>query len=233
MKEIDFLPQWYKDKRRRQTNYRVQYIGLICLAVVMVTWTITTLNSISRAGFHLTAAPCTRADASEEFRQMRVELEQLHAEDAVLSRIDQRLRISGAIGELSFLSGNRVKFSRLRMAAEKFPEKETAGKIARNTIRAIREAMTDKSGPYEGDIRLKVTIAGIAADATYVAGFIRKLEESPWFFQVTPSYCRNTNVAGHVVSEFEITCYIANYTEQKGSTGAVAANAGPDMKGDI
>jgi hypothetical protein len=35
MKEIDFLPEWYKNGRRRRMRYRTQYAVLGCIFVVM------------------------------------------------------------------------------------------------------------------------------------------------------------------------------------------------------
>ena len=227
MKEIDFLPQWYKDKRRQESRYRMQYLGIACLFVVMVVWTAATSHSISRAERRLESLKTNggACDTTEEFRQMRSHLETLHIQDGILSEIDQHLRISGAIGELSFICGNHVRFSRLAIAAEKFPERTAANNLAANTVRAVRDAMTAPSGPYEGDIRFKVTLRGVAADATQVAALIRRLEESAWFRNVTPSFCKNGKVGEHVVSEFEITCYVANYTEDRRIANETAARA--------
>jgi len=35
MKEIDFLPKWYKSGRRRQISYRTQYVGLAGIFLLM------------------------------------------------------------------------------------------------------------------------------------------------------------------------------------------------------
>jgi len=49
MKEIDFLPEWYKSGRRRQVSYRTQYIALGGVFVVMMVWSLITTHSISKA----------------------------------------------------------------------------------------------------------------------------------------------------------------------------------------
>ncbi len=235
MQEIDFLPQWYRDKRRREGHYRVQYLGISCLLVVMVVWTAITARSISVAERHLAGmqAASAASDAANDFRQMRTELDRLRVYDVILSRVDQRLRMSGAIAELSFLSGSRVRFQRVSISAEQFPQKDASASVPANTIRAVREAMTEKSGPYAGDIRFKIILRGIAADGTHVASLIRKLEDSPWFFKVTPAFCKNGTVGEHVVSEFEITCYVANYTEEKMPVAQTTAKASHDTKGPM
>jgi hypothetical protein len=92
-----------------------------------------------------------------------------------------------------------------------------------------------------GDVRFKVVIGGVAADASDVAALICSLEDSPYFYQVVPSFSRtavitqtgnssfhskinNENSKGIVqqnkgnnqiqISEFEISSYLANYCEQ-------------------
>ena len=94
-----------------------------------------------------------------------------------------------------------------------------------------------------GDVRFKIVMRGIAADAGDVAALVCKLEDSPYFCQVVPSFSRNAEVkaANYTsgqgsakaseevpgarenirepdksvqVSEFEISCYLANYREQ-------------------
>jgi hypothetical protein len=234
MKEIDFLPQWYRDNRRRQGAYRIQYVGMACLLVFMGVWTAVTIHSISKASARLAdmRAAATAATATKEYTGMKVEFDTLHSQSALLSRIDPHLRISGILGELAFLSGDKIKFIRLNIQAEKVPQKSQVADAPANTIRAVREAMADKSGPYEGDIRFKVTMSGIAADATCVAQLIRRLEQSSWFSMVTPSFCKNSTVGERVVSEFEITCHIANYTEGKPAS-AVATSAGAVKGGGI
>ena len=72
---------------------------------------------------------------------------------------------------------------------------------------------------FFGDVRFKVVFRGIAAQAGDVAGLICKLEDSPYFFHVIPSFSRNRQLGakgsdsagGYQVSEFEIGCYLANY----------------------
>jgi hypothetical protein len=232
MKEIDFLPQWYRDKRRSQSRYRIQYLGLGCLAIVMVAWTISMIHTISTARSQVAAARTGSAAgaANMEYQGMKVEFDKLHGQNALLSTIDQHLKTSAVMAEFSLLAGDNVKLSRLGIDAEKFKQKEPAAQLPANSIRAVRDVMTDKSGPWEGDIRFKVTIVGIAADATCVAELIGRLERSPWFTAVTPSYCKNGTVGERTVSEFEITCFINNYSEgRKPVTAAVSGRQEQDI----
>jgi len=67
-------------------------------------------------------------------------------------------------------------------------------------------------------------ISGVASDASYVADLVCKLEDSPYFCQVIPSFSRNREIKVETgvaeenlrISEFEIRCYLANYSRLKG-----------------
>ena len=47
MKEIDFLPQWYKTGKRRRVNYRRQYIVIGGLFFGMLAWNFSAGYSVS------------------------------------------------------------------------------------------------------------------------------------------------------------------------------------------
>jgi hypothetical protein len=38
MKEIDFLPEWYKSGRQRQIGYRAQVLGMGGVLLIMIVW---------------------------------------------------------------------------------------------------------------------------------------------------------------------------------------------------
>jgi hypothetical protein len=86
------------------------------------------------------------------------------------------------------------------------------------------------AGDWSGDFRFKVVITGMAVDAGCVADLICRLEDSPYFCLVYPSFSKSGQVSGHKdkpaigkggkqpmenyqVSEFEINCYLANYRQ--------------------
>lgn len=230
MKEIDFLPGWYKDKRQSQSRYRIQYAGLAMLVAAMATWTVMTVSRISTAHKELEAAQERTAAAtmSSEYQKMKAEFERLNKQNATLLGIGQHLKASAVLGEFSVIAGENIKLSRMSLVAERFRQAEAAA-MPTNAIRAVRDTMAGKSGSWEGDIRFKVTFTGIATDSTCVAELVGRLERSPWFAAVTPSYCKNGTVGEHTVSEFEITCYVNNYTEgRKPATAGLYDGTGQD-----
>jgi hypothetical protein len=88
-------------------------------------------------------------------------------------------------------------------------------------IRMAKNKNSNDSGDFLGNVKFVITIKGIAAEASDVASLIRRLEDSSYFFKVYPSYSRNiplrtnekTSDEALTVSEFEITCELANYKD--------------------
>lgn len=245
MKEIDFLPEWYKSGRRRQTGYRTQYVALGGVFIVMMAWNFITTHSISKAKakFAQAAVRQTQAEsASREFTMLKTEIMNLQKKTGAIERIDSRIDVASVLAEMSFLIDKKIALSKIEFVAEKFADKPGAQPNNSSVVRAVLPKFDEKDAPL-GDVRFKVVIRGIAVDAGDVAALICRLEDSPYFCQVVPSFSRNAEVkaasypmvasgagagekAGDAqrdvresgksvqVSEFEISCYLANCREQ-------------------
>jgi len=217
MKEIDFLPEWYKNSRRRQISYRTQYIVLGCMFVTIMMWNFIAARSISRAAAEFTKMTPTQVEAERTLRDsagIRSQIAQLQKKADVLKNIDSKIDAAGVLAEISFLVNGRIMLSKVEFKAERFVDKKnmkTGGDV-------LFTAGGGKEKPL-GDVRFKVVISGIALDASDVAEFTCRLEDSPYFCQAVPSFSRNIKIkaeAGpeaknHQVSEFEISCYLSNY----------------------
>ena len=66
MKEVDFLPQWYRESRRRQSSVQRQYVVLGTLFLIMVMWNAMATRSISLATADLAG------DEPQRLREIRV-----------------------------------------------------------------------------------------------------------------------------------------------------------------
>jgi Tfp pilus assembly protein PilN len=245
MKEIDFLPEWYKSSRRRQVNYRVQYIVLSGIFAVMMVWNFVATNSMSRAKAQLVqmATKQTQAEkASAKLAELKKDVSAFHKKEQLVEKIDSKINVSNILAEISFLINEKIVISKLQLISEKFLDEQNDGQSMQNNT-ALRSANYNFAENIEhplGNMRFKVLITGVAANASEVATLICNLEESPYFFQVTPSYTRSAQIEAikHTlvnsqrelsrdllknkgknlgsedkitVSEFEISCYLANY----------------------
>ena len=244
MKEIDFLPEWYKSGQRRRGSYRTQYLALGGVLLLMVVWNFAVTHSISKAKAQLSQMSTRQAEAEKlscELAELTSQLKGLEKKAASIDEIDSKIDVASVLAEMSFLIDERIVLSKAAFVAEKFEDKQQAKSSARagTVVRAVRTKLVDRREQPLGDVRFRVTISGVAADASNVATLICKLEDSPYFCQVVPSFSRTAeinaasnassnlrrkspNVRGSIsetggnirVSEFEISCYLANYREQ-------------------
>ena len=221
MKEIDFLPEWYKSSRRQQIGYQTQYIILGILLVAMVLWNFGAAHSISKAQARL-ARTATQQDEAEKnvqaFEKIRSELTQLQKQADILQEIDSRVNVANILGEISYIVDKRIALTKLQLVAERLGNKKggESGLLAPDSVTGGKNTM-----PF-GDVRFKVVISGVAANAGDVAKLISRLEDSPYFQQVYPLFSKAKKVKvktdsseqEYQLNEFEISCCLENYHEQ-------------------
>ena len=222
MREIDFLPKWYTSGRRRQISYRTQCVALGGVFVVMMVWSFVASHSISKATAELAQEAARQAEvesASREFAAVKSEVTRLQEKVKFIEEIDSKIDVASVLAEVSFLIDEKIVLDKVEFGAERFAGKQEGRPGGGSAVRAARAEFGGKGAPLLGDVRFKVVIGGVAADAGDVAALICKLEDSPYFCQVYPSFSRNKKIkvrAGEdlQVSEFEISCYLANYREK-------------------
>jgi len=245
MKEIDFLPEWYKTGRKRQVNYRMQCIVLGGVFLVMIVWSLATSRSISnvKAGLaQMTTERDQAANASLELSGIKTELSALQEKIKSIEKINSRIDVASVLAEISSLVDEMVVLSKIEFIAEKpEPSRESGSSGRPSAVVRVTQAQLGKKSEPLGSVRFKVLIAGVAADASYVAALVSRLEESPYFRQVVLSFSRNGQVGNNnraflrdvdvpgqagdtegrgggadaklQVSEFQINCYLGNYRE--------------------
>jgi hypothetical protein len=230
VKEIDFLPQWYKSGRRREVSFRTQIIGLGGVLVIMIVWNFVTAHSISKAMVVIEQNKPMQAEAesvSLEFEKIKSEISEWQRKLKSMQELDSRIDVPGVLAEMSFLIDDNIVLGQVEFDAERFEDEPAKGgsnasRQNNNVVRAAAGGLFGKGKLPLGDVRFKVIIRGVATDAGDIAELICKLEQSPYFCLVYPSFSRNRKIkAGPEkdlsASEFEISCYLANYQEKQKS----------------
>ncbi|MHC4426787.1 MAG: hypothetical protein ACYSYV_11930, partial [Planctomycetota bacterium] len=161
MKEIDFLPEWYKSGRRRQVSYCTQCIILTAVFVVMVIWSFIAAHSISeaKAEFAQIATSYARAESvSSECAELESELRRLQKEIESIEEIDSKIDVASILGEMSFLIDEKTVLSKVEFFAEKFVDRQEAkpSPRARAVVRAVRGKSGEKRDLPLGNVRFKV-----------------------------------------------------------------------------
>jgi hypothetical protein len=245
MKEIDFLPEWYKNGIRRQVNYRVQYIILSGVFMVMMVWNFVSAGSVSRARAKYNQMENTQIqteNASEELEKYKNEIAVLHEKEKMLDSIDSNINVSNVLAELSFLVDETIVLSKVEFISEKINDKSDNGKVQKSMSVVKSAVPADNFGTLLGNVRFRILIKGVAANGSDVAVLLCELEDSPYFNQVNLLYSKNSEVKKVTksmnsvqpdtynglannsnrtsneninVSEFEISCYLSNYLKTR------------------
>jgi hypothetical protein len=105
--------------------------------------------------------------------------------------IDSRIDVASVLAEMSYLIDEKIILKKMECVAENIVRKQETATTpgARAVVRAVRASSNNKKEPL-GNVRFKIVIAGIAADASDVAILMCKLEDSPYFCQIVLSYSR-------------------------------------------
>jgi hypothetical protein len=207
----------------------------------MVVWNFIGAHSISKARAQFAQMSTRQAEAeglSVKLAELKSELRGLKEKAEFIEEIDSKIDVANVLAEMSFLIDERIVLNKVVFDAEKIEDKRRAEPSPRGgtVVRAVRTKLNEKRNLPLGDVRFRVVIVGVAADASGVASLICKLEDSPYFCDVVPSFSRTAEInvtsnsslrsgtknansgresGGKIqVSEFEISCYLANYLEQ-------------------
>jgi hypothetical protein len=216
MKDIDFIPEWYRTGRQRKVSYRRQYTIIACLFGLMATWSFISGISVSRSRAEASQRELTfRADETinARFENIRNELTGLTDQQQCLARVDPKVNFAAVLAELSHLIGNRVILKALEIQSEKYQGEKSTDKPSMIVLSA--ENREKESVLPEANQRYRFKLTGIAADAADVAGLVSSLESSEFFCQILPGFSKTVQVKNHPVTEFEVSCYLANYSLKK------------------
>jgi hypothetical protein len=208
MKEIDFLPEWYKQGRVQQKKHREFYVALGLIVFIMAVWSIFANGRVVAARARNTSlenARLIQARFEDEYSAAEKDYQGLQAKAAILKSVESRIIVSDVIAELTHLLGDKVVLKKLEIRTEPLE------KFNKQT--GVKTALETANSPFAKDERFKITIGGLAPDAAEVAETLNRLEQSDYFFQIVPGFSRNVKVGEYQASEFEISFYIANYKQ--------------------
>ena len=213
MKEIDFLPEWYKAGKRLKASYRRQYLVVAGVMLAMLVWGLSTSYSVSAARGQVSIIKESLAingPIGKRCGEYQLKIEDLKEQKKILDKLGQHTTMSSIMAELSYLCDDRIRIDKFTVVSESFRESMT-GK-AKVSVRISSGATDGEPDLLELDLRMKVNISGLASDSSGVGSLISKLEQSDYFCHIVPGYSRPKAVGDKDVTEFEISFYVANYT---------------------
>jgi hypothetical protein len=214
MKEIDFLPEWYKAGKQRRVNYRHQYIVVGGLFLGMLAWNFSAGFSISLLNAQvavMTNSISSNDKIADRYQEFEDNLTELQQKWGLLDSLNPGVKISCVIGELSFLVKDKVTLTKLDIQGELLERGKSV--VGSSVVRFSSGRIKSAQAMPEGDIQFKVTMSGRALNSAEVTAFISRLEKSVYFSQIVPGFMRNIKNSSETA--FEISCYVGNYVEKE------------------
>ena len=225
MRDVDFLPEWYKEGRRRQSSVQRQYVALGMLFLIMVVWNAVATRSISLATVDLADAEPRKAEAERICNQFDHDVRQLAERQQGLHRfqdLESRPDVASILAEVSALIGEKVVLETMELRAEGPVTNKFEGPSGPKRLEGASAAQASGAFAHaSGLVRFRVTMKGLAQDAQAVASLLKAMETSTFFRQVCLVYSRDQASSGeprmvpgdagasrHALA-FEIGCFLA------------------------
>ena len=217
MKEIDFIPQWYKADRERKRRYIRHYALIAILFTLMVGWGFTINGHVSRVSAEVeeirTAFEKGRL-RGEQATHLESRIAQMIQKTTLLDKIEPRTKKTAILGELSYLIDENVILSKLSLQNELIQNVEKKGTSASAAVvRVSGSQKNDQDAVIPASpSHCKVVLTGIAARPADAALLIARLEQTDYFDRVFLVYSKPKKVKDKNVTEFEVRCFVADYT---------------------
>jgi len=213
MKEIDFIPSWYHDNRRRRLWYYRRYMAILIITGFWIIGNLIAGGIISRAYADLDSL-CNSYEQGlqkvELARKLEARLLKLTRQSRMLQHLRPRTEISPILAELSSCIGERTALTDISLVLSPFQALESPRSNGPATVQ-IKNSYAGGPSLLKTDTVMTVKLSGVAADGAEVASLISRLEESDYFTRVVPVFSKNQTRSGTTVTEFEIQCVIADF----------------------
>jgi hypothetical protein len=197
MRELEFLPQWYRLTRQSKRAVAWESWVLLVLIGALSSWTIL-------------------ARSNEQIKQTTLsmrqgQLDQTHSEERMLA---EQLRLRQDLQEREQIIaslGLSVEMTRLLQTLDAVTPKELSLTDFKcdieETPRALGTNVAAVQIPAEKrmDRRLKVKLVAVAPSDVDLANFLAGLTDVPFFDQVGVTYSHYKSEDGHIFREFEVT----------------------------
>ena len=215
MKEIDFIPEWYRTDRVRKRKYVRQYTLIGSLSIMMMMWSFIVGSHVNRVSAEVQQLQRDLEKTVSRAGRVAIlqdEIAGMKVKTTLLERITPRTKLTAILGEIAYLMRENIILSKLLFKNEPIGKKD--GTAASPSMVVVKVGNTTKDQAAvapQSPSRLKVVLAGIAAQQSDAASLIAQMEETPYFEQVSLVFSRPKTINQKDVTEFEIECTVADY----------------------
>jgi Tfp pilus assembly protein PilN len=197
MRELEFLPDWYRNVCRRRAWVIAQAWGTAGLIVVMLIWACIAQFQAMRAQHEQKQVEKQLAKSQkdvDELAQLKLDRTIWAERGEVLSKVGLSVESTRLIQTIADCTPATVALTSFNLQTDEKAEIPKTGAAAR--------AMRDKTPLM--DRKLKVRINGIAPSDIEVWDLVTKLTAYPFFEEVSPTNSKEADYEGRLVREFEV-----------------------------
>lgn len=198
MREMEFLPSWYRVVRRQRIAVIVQAWATVGLLVVLLVTT-----GLSK--FRLINSKAELSNVRQQMAVTQKDLDELESMKQLQRRWSEQ-------GEVLAKLGVSVESTRLMgLLAQATPESialiglnlQTEEKV--ETVKSVAAARAMKDKEPSIDRKLRVRVQGVAPSDAEVADLMAKLGAVVFLEDVSMSYSKDADQNGRAVRQFEVT----------------------------
>ena len=200
MRELEFLPDWYPQTRRRKRMVVLQAYMTVILACGLGLFMFLSQRNVRAAEAELNLI-------HNDLNQTASDLKKLDELLALKSQLQQKRQVIDKLGTY-------VDVTRMMSSIEQLMPREMAlVGLSMKTVEQLRAipglaGVSIKKPEMRLDRRLEVAVRGVAPTHVDVANFVVQLSNVAYFEQVSLGYGRDKTLSGHIMREFEVTFYV-------------------------
>jgi hypothetical protein len=196
MRELEFLPAWYPQTRRRRRLVVIQAWLTVATGCALALWVALSHRNIMHAELSLVDLQEQLNQSQVQLRQMnelKAQRDQLLKQQLILSKLGLQVEPSRILRMLETLMPRDMALLHIQLEAEEHSDP------------AALQTRLMPAGDLPIDRHLHVRIQGVAPNDSDVSNFTTQLIAVPFFEDVAISYARERSDNGRVLREFEVT----------------------------
>jgi Tfp pilus assembly protein PilN len=194
MRELEFLPQWYPQTRRRKR------------LVLLQGWLTAVL--IGGMGAFLVMAERNIVQAERSLAVLKGQLKQTNSQLAEMDKLDAIRRQLRRQAQITSRLGLYVETATVIHELDRLmpPQMSLTGLQVENEEKSEHSAIAAaRGGEPQLDRRLRVRMQAVCPTAVDMASFLTQLSAIPFFEQVNLNKAGENSDKGHTMHEFEVT----------------------------
>ncbi len=198
MREVEFLPAWYPQIRKRKRLVVLQAWMTIVLIIGLGLYMFLAQRNLRIAQGSLRLLDGEISQSNEELRKLDDLLtlqKQWRQQDLIFSKLGMHI---DATRLLTALDGSMpTEMTLLDMNIQTEEQTRVVSSLAGAGSRKNREQMIDR--------RMRVELLGVVPTDVDLANFLARMAGVPYLEQVTLLYARDRTDRGHLMREFKMT----------------------------